>query len=72
MRTTKDRGEIRDKIHQRLFSFMKTRDLHFFMGTCFRFPTWLIIGLFYPPKGLLGQKGIGEYAGGPAQPLEMS
>ncbi len=36
------------------FDFMKTRDLYLFMGTHFRYGTWIIIGLFYPQK----RKGI--------------
>ncbi len=38
----------------KFFDFMKTRDLYFFMGTHFRYGTWIIIGLFYPQK----RKGI--------------
>jgi hypothetical protein len=54
MRREKDKKIIEDKIKDRFFDFMKTRDLYFFMGTHFRFGTWIIIGLFYPKK----RKGI--------------
>ena len=33
-----------------LRSFKGERDLHFFMGTHSLFPTWIIIGLYYPPR----------------------
>ena len=54
MRNEKDKKIIEDKIKNKFFDFMKTRDLYFFMGTHFRFGTWIIIGLFYPQK----RKGI--------------
>lgn len=54
MRSDKDSKIIKDKIREKFFEFMKTRDLYFFMGTHFRFGTWIIIGLFYPQK----RKGI--------------
>ena len=49
MRREKDLKVIEEKIRTRFFDFMKTRDLYFFMGTHFRFGSWLIIGIFYPP-----------------------
>ncbi len=49
MRREKDLKVIEAKIRTRFFDFMKTRDLYFFMGTHFRFGSWLIIGIFYPP-----------------------
>ena len=27
-----------------------TRDVHFFVGTVLRFGTWIVLGVFYPPK----------------------
>lgn len=54
MRREKDKKNIEDKIKNKFFDFMKTRDLYFFMGTHFRYGTWIIIGLFYPQK----RKGI--------------
>lgn len=54
MRTEKDKKIIEYKIKNKFFDFMKTRDLYFFMGTHFRYGTWIIIGLFYPQK----RKGI--------------
>ena len=54
MRKEKDKKSIEDKIKNKFFDFMKTRDLYFFLGTHFRYGTWIIIGLFYPQK----RKGI--------------
>jgi hypothetical protein len=40
-----------DKLHDKYFDYMvNKRDLHFFMGTHSQQPSWLIIGLFYPPS----------------------
>jgi len=36
------------------------RDLYFILGTYWKFPTWLIIGLFYPPKQN-GQKELTDF-----------
>jgi len=38
------------KIQQRFLDFMSKRDLYFYMGTHSLYPSWLIIGLYYPPK----------------------
>ena len=27
-----------------------TRDVHFFVGTVLRYRTWIVLGVFYPPK----------------------
>ena len=62
MRRTKDVNEIKRKIRWRFYDFMKKRDLYFVVGTHFKFPKWLIIGILYPKKGILAQKSIGEYA----------
>jgi len=40
-----------EKLHERYFDFMRSRDLHFFVGSHSRWPTWMIIGIYYPPKG---------------------
>jgi len=39
-----------EKLHQKFFDFMKKQNLHFYMGMYSQMPTWLIIGLYYPPK----------------------
>ncbi|MEE8167733.1 MAG: hypothetical protein V3T58_02530 [Candidatus Hydrothermarchaeales archaeon] len=40
-----------EKLKQRYFDEMITKkDLYFYMGTYFLQPSWLIIGLYYPPK----------------------
>ncbi len=39
------------KLQERFFEWMiKERDLHFIMGTHSQYPTWFIVGLYYPPK----------------------
>jgi len=38
------------KLHEKFFDFMKKSDLYFYMGMYSQMPTWLIIGLYYPPK----------------------
>jgi hypothetical protein len=50
MRKDNDSKLIEEKIRTKFFDFMKTRDLYFFMGTHFRFGTWIIIGIFYPKQ----------------------
>lgn len=37
------------KLHQKFYERMVAKDLHFFMGMYSLQPSWLIIGLFYPP-----------------------
>lgn len=48
MRKENDPQILEKKIREKFFDFMKSRDLYFFMGTHFRFGTWIIIGIFYP------------------------
>lgn len=43
-----DEDLIYDKVKNKLFDWMKTRDLYFIMGSHFLYPTFLIISLFYP------------------------
>ena len=38
------------KLHEKFFDFMIWHNLHFYMGMYSQMPTWLIIGLYYPPK----------------------
>jgi len=38
------------KLKEKFFDWMKNRDLYFCMGMFSQYPTWLIIGLLYPPK----------------------
>ncbi len=40
-------------IYEKYFNWMLQRDLYFFMGMYSLQPTWLIIGLYYPPKSTL-------------------
>ncbi len=40
-----------EKLKDKFFYKMKNeKDLHFIMGTHSQYPTWFIIGLYYPPK----------------------
>lgn len=38
------------KMHEKFFDYMLKQDLYFYMGMYSLQPTWLIIGLYYPPK----------------------
>ena len=40
------------KVKQRFFDIIcaDTRDTYFFIGSHYRWKTWMIIGVFYPPK----------------------
>jgi hypothetical protein len=38
-----------DKTRQKAM-WMADRDLYFVVGTTWRFPSWMIVGLFYPPR----------------------
>jgi len=56
LRAWKSRYETREllweKLHEKFYDWMvDTRELFFIMGMFSRFPSWLIIGLYYPPKG---------------------
>ena len=40
-----------EKLYQKYyFDMVKKKDLHFYVGTFSQFPTWLIIGIYYPPR----------------------
>jgi hypothetical protein len=39
------------KMYQRYFTDFAARDLYFFVGTHSRWPVWMVIGAFYPPRG---------------------
>lgn len=52
-RRYKDHETLWEKIHEKYYTFMKEkRNLYFYMGTHSRYKTWLIIGLYYPPKNI--------------------
>ena len=47
---------------------VERKDTHFFVGTHSVFPTWLIVGVFYPPKTaqpplFLADPGLGSICG---------
>jgi hypothetical protein len=46
---TNDEEEAFEKTKERALDFMLKRDLYFCVGTTWRFPTWIIISLIYPP-----------------------
>lgn len=47
------------KLRERFFDLLvKERDLHFIVGTHSRFPTWMIIGLYYPPMEMERSKNL--------------
>ena len=39
-----------EKLYQKYYTDMLDKDLYFYVGTFSQYPTWLIIGLYYPPK----------------------
>jgi hypothetical protein len=39
-----------EKLQYKYYTYMIERDFYFFMGMFSQFPTWLIVGLYYPPK----------------------
>ena len=50
-RRYRDRGpQGFEKVKERAMSWMNQRDAYFVVGTTWRFKTWLIIGVFYPPR----------------------
>jgi hypothetical protein len=50
---TTDVKNLWEKIRQKYYDWMLKRDLYFYMGMYSLQPTWLIIGLYYPPKEIL-------------------
>lgn len=40
------------KLKEKYYDYMLERDLYFYMGMFSRYPTWLIVGLYYPPKNV--------------------
>ncbi|KKM00396.1 hypothetical protein LCGC14_1804850 [marine sediment metagenome] len=42
--------EKEEKIQDRFFNWMKSRDFYFCLGMISTYPTWVIIGLLYPPQ----------------------
>jgi len=54
-----------DKLHQKYYREMLEKDFYFYVGTFSQFPTWLIIGIYYPPKdvGVTPKKGVNRTLG---------
>jgi len=51
-----DTSLLWEKLYDKYYRLMKDNDLYFFMGTFSQFPTWLIVGLYYPPRNLKQQQ----------------
>ena len=50
-----DEDTLWEKLHEKFFEKMLAeKELYFYVGTFSQYPTWLIIGLYYPPKGTGG------------------
>lgn len=41
-----------DKLKAKYYDYMLERDFYFYMGMFSRYKTWLIVGLYYPPKNV--------------------
>jgi len=48
--TYQDVNVLWDKLYQKFYTDMLDKDLYFYVGTFSQYPTWLIIGLYYPPN----------------------
>ncbi len=47
----KDENEVHQKIKDKMFgSIMKNKHIYFIVGSHFRFPTYMIVGIIYPKK----------------------
>lgn len=45
----KDPDLLWEKLHDKFYKKMIESNLHFYVGMFSQFPTWLIVGLYYPP-----------------------
>ena len=60
-----------EKMHEKFFDlFSKEKDLYFFVGTHFRWRTWMVIGVYYPPK--TSQKTLFERCDESLFPIRVS
>ena len=56
-----DGNLLEDKIRERFVDYLvNEHDLYFYMGMYYRQPSWLIIGLYYPPKKQSGSEESDE------------
>ncbi len=60
MKKEKDKRVVEQKIKEKFFNWMKKRDVYFFLGTHFKFKTWMIVGIFYPDKESTAQRKLVE------------
>lgn len=61
MHSYDDKTVVRAKLKEKLFDWMKQRDVFFVLGTHFKYKTWMIIGIYYFRKGLRQQKTLGHF-----------
>ena len=48
----KDENEVHQKVKDKMFnSIMKNKHVYFIVGSHYRFPTYMIVGVIYPRKG---------------------
>ena len=45
-----DSAVLWQKLRERYYDNFKAKDLHFFVGTHSRWPVWMIVGAYYPPR----------------------
>jgi len=45
-----DKDVLWQKLRQKYLEEFRNRDLYFFVGTHSRWPVWMIVGAYYPPK----------------------
>ena len=52
-----DTDTLWEKLHEKFFEKMLAeKELYFYVGTDGQYGQWLIIGLYYPPKGTGGMQ----------------
>lgn len=56
-----DKAAVKAKLRQKLFDWMKQRDVFFVLGTHFKYKTWMVIGIYYFRKELRQQKTLGQF-----------
>ncbi len=50
IKSTKDEQEIKKKMEEKFLTWMSTREVYFMIGTHYRWKTWMIVSIIYPPK----------------------
>ncbi|MFH1285639.1 MAG: hypothetical protein ABIH99_03580 [Candidatus Micrarchaeota archaeon] len=49
----KDENEVHQKVQEKMLAIAKTKHIYFIVGSHFRFPTWMIVGVVYSKKSEL-------------------